>query len=159
MNGNSAVAVGDGVGTAPLGRNGHGSDATALFERKLKLVADQLSCRQLFVDLEAADTAIETGVWSRVEIDQRLAAAQAEQADAEAMVSLTVDGKNEAERKAQKIRLLRDDPAYQSATAAVRDIERRRAEADAEAEALRRKSRRIERQIEYRIAALRLLGG
>jgi hypothetical protein len=131
---------------------------TALFERKLKL-AESLSCRHLFADLEAVDAQIDQALRERVERDQRLAAAQAQVADTEALIALQAEGKNETERKARRTQLLLEDTAYQQALATVRDLDRQRDELDVALESLRRQARRIERQIEYRIAAMRLLGG
>lgn len=137
--------------------NGRG-EATTLFDRKLKL-GEALNCRQLFADWDEIDAQSEQATRDRIDLDQRLTIAQAQAADAECLAALTVDGKNDAERKARKTQALRDDPAYGEAMAVVRDLERQRAELDATTDALRRKARRIERNIEYRIAALRMMGG
>lgn len=132
--------------------------ATALFERKLKL-AEGLSCRQLLADWDALDAQLDAANRERAECDERVRAAHAQLAEAESLAALTVEGKNETERKARKLQALRDDPTYREAAAAVGDAERRRTEAEADAEALRRQARRVEKAIDYRIAALRLLGG
>lgn len=135
-----------------------GNEANALLDRKLK-IGESLSCRQLFIDLEEIDAQIEEAARERIALDQLLTASQAQLAEAESLAALTVEGKNEAERKAKKTQLLREDPAYCDALGAVRDAEFKRAEADVLAETLKRKARRIERQVEYRIAALRMIGG
>lgn len=126
---------------------------TALLKRKLE-IGESLSCRQLFADLEEVDKQIEQASRERIDLDQLYISTQAHLAEAESIASLSVEGKNEAERKAKKTQLLRDDPAYADALSAARDVERQRAEAEVNAEMLKRKARRIERQIDYRTAAL-----
>lgn len=133
--------------------------AAALLDRKLAIVRESLSCRDLFAEWAGVDARIEQGLRGLVESGQRLAAAQAQMAETEAIACLAVEGKNETERKANKALALKQDAAYQAAATAVREEEYRRAEADAEMESLRRRARRTEKQIDYRIAALRLLGG
>lgn len=131
---------------------------TTLFDRKLKLVSDSLSCRQLFADLETTDADIDRLGRERIEADQRLTSAQAQLAEAESLASLSIEGKNESERKARKIQLLREDPAYRDAASWLREAERQRDELDVDLESLRRKARRIERNIDYRTAMGRLFG-
>lgn len=133
--------------------------ATALFERKLRLVAEQLSCRDLFAELEGLDTDIEVRSRERNDIEAQLAAAQAAIAELEALVALQVEGKNETERKANKVALLKVDEGYQAALRTVRELEAKRLELDTDLHALGRKARRVERRIDYNTGAMRFLGG
>ena len=132
--------------------------AAALLDRKLRL-AEALSCRDLFSELEAVDAAIEQAMRDRLELDAQLVVAEAQLAEHEALLALQVESKNETERKAKRAQLLAEDATHQELVGQVRDLERRKGELDLRLETLRRKARRLERGIEYRVAALRMLGG
>lgn len=134
------------------------TNETALLDRKLKLM-DQLRCRELIVEIEGVDERIIARLGEQAELQQQLAAAQAELSDAEALVALTVEGKNDVERKARRVAALRDDPAYEVAAGSAQALDQQLSAVAVDIESLKRRHRRAERQIEYRVACLRFLGG
>jgi hypothetical protein len=143
--------------------NGHTDAATPgdterLFDRKLALVRDALSCRSLFAELEAVDGELDRLGAEKAEIEDRLRALKAEADEAETLAVVAVEGRNEAERKARRAEALRDDPRHREAAARLRDAAGDAARVEADLERMARRRRRVERAIDYRIAALRFLG-
>jgi chromosome segregation ATPase len=127
-------------------------------ERRLRL-GEQLSCRELFAELEQLDEQIVALTARVAELDRVLSYRQGELSDLETLAALGVEGKNEAERKARRIEALRNDATYQAALDLLRSTQAERDRVEAELDAAKRKARRIERRIEYQVAVLRFLGG
>lgn len=130
----------------------------SLFDRKLKLM-ERLNCQSLFVELDDWDHRIEQLATERVSIDQQLRTNLAQQDEIETLAVLGVEGKNEAERKARKIEILRRDEGWQMVTGAVSEAQAKLAQADADLDSLKRKARRAELQIKYQVAIIAMLGG
>lgn len=139
--------------------NGAPTDpATALFREKLRL-SESLNCRDLLADLERVDGQLVALVRGHAELDQQIAAAKGAIAEAETLATVAIEGKNEAERKTNRALALQKDVAYQNACLELRRAEAQLARHDADLDAAKRQARRVEKAIDYRVAALRFLGG
>lgn len=124
-----------------------------VLERKLKLVRE-LNCRDFFDQLEANDVAVAETDREMTKANQALQAMKVEADDAESLVALGIEGKNETERKAKKTQLLREDATYRSIQSSIQMLEGSALELRDKLEALRRNGKRLELQIKYRIAIL-----
>lgn len=131
--------------------------ATALFERKLSL-SQQLQCRDLLADLEAADDALIAALGQKAVFDQDMLTLKAMLADLEDMAWGTVDESNDKKRKAAHIQALRDDPVYQAKLKDYRSEMADAAALDVAIKKYERRGRRIERAIDYRTSVLNCLG-
>lgn len=131
---------------------------TQLYHAKLRL-ADGLNCRDLLADLERADRDLARVLAGQIELDGAVAAAKAALGDAETLAGLSVEGKNEQERRVNRAIALQRDPQYQNAALEVRRAEIRLAEQSAALETAKRAAKRLERTIDYRVAVLRFLAG
>jgi chromosome segregation ATPase len=136
------------------------SPAEALLDRKLRL-AEALECRTLLADLADLDEQIAALVRGRVELDLQIQAAKGALAEAETLAALNADvtGSNEAQRKLQREAAVLADPAFRAATAELRRLEAQLAHYEADLDTAKRRERRLTRTIDYRVAALRFLGG
>lgn len=134
--------------------------AMVLYREKLKL-AGALDCRPQLQDLIKANEAVYALERGRVEVEAAVQAAKAAVAEAETLAALaaTPDGKNAEDRKLQRERAVQQDPGYQAACAALRGAEDSLARHQAQLDREKREARRIEKEIDYRTAALRYLGG
>ncbi len=124
-----------------------------LLERKLELVKTA-NCRDLFAELKANDAEIDT--IGRIISDTMASLQEAKrQADeAEKLIALNVEGSNAEKRKADAIRLLREDQSYQGLLSQIRGYEATLADANLRHDSVKRNSRRIQMEIEYRTAVL-----
>ena len=134
--------------------------ATALFDRKLA-IARHLDCKTQFEALEAADREIAVLIDARTEAERAVGECKGVVAETETMAALAavLDGRNEPERKLQRERAVQTDPGSITVVVYLRAAEAELAAIDADLDAQKRAARRLERYIEYRTAALRLLGG
>lgn len=131
---------------------------TRLFERKLRL-AEQLQCRDLFAELASLDECIAAALLERATLDGEVRAAQRRLDELETLAALGVEGKNEAERKALRVKALHDDPFYAETTATLATKEASLAELDANLERWKRQAKRVELTIRYRTEVLGFLAG
>ena len=127
-----------------------------LFERKLKM-ARELSCKTLFEDLAAVDATAMAKLGERVDLQSHFNATKASFEDAKTIAGLNIEGKNEAERTARKVEALKSDPQYQMLQMSLRAAENALQLLDNEIEELKRRSRRIEREIAYKTGVLEFL--
>lgn len=132
--------------------------AQALLDRKMKLV-EHLSCKETLVQATSLTTALIDAM--RRESDMRLSLSQAKREldDAEATAEINAPGgSNESERKKAKMQAIKDDPACKQAAMVVSNRERDLAVASMDVEAIKRQLKVTEMTIDYRVAALRMLG-
>ncbi len=135
---------------------------TALLDRKIAL-SEQLSCRELLVQLATVETCLGDLVRGDLEAEVQVQAAKGALAEAirnaefASLSADTIDGKTEAARKIQRDVLVERDPGVQAAREALRQAEHQRARFAVDLDLMKRSSRGIERAIDYRVAALRFL--
>ncbi len=128
-----------------------------LHDRKRKFIAT-LDCQSLFDRLGVLDEEIGAGLTSVERTTLSLAAARGAMEMAEITACWEVEGKNETERKTRKAAALRDDAEYQASVRQVTELEGQKVEANLRLGNAQRQVRRVEHQIDYRIAVLRYLG-
>ena len=132
--------------------------ATALFDRKLTLAAT-LTCNGLIADIERADDELADLMSKKSVLDLDIQSLRVKLGDMEDMAALSVVGKNESDRKAQRVLVLQSDTGYQSAVDALRHEQTDVAELDVAIQKLGRRVKRLEKTVDYRISVLRYLGG
>ena len=128
-----------------------------IFDRKLKMLAT-LDCQLIFDKLEALDGQIDAALVEVEQTGMALAQARSAMEMAEIAACWLVEGKNETERKTRKAAALRDDPAYQGSVHTVTELEGQKVEASLRLGNAQRQTRRMDLQVDYRIAVLRFLG-
>lgn len=124
-----------------------------LLERKLQIVK-QANCKELFDQIREADNLIAAGESELSKVTLQLQAAKAQAEEFEDLAVLTVEGKNEAERKARRIEALRADPTYQAQKNQIVELGFAFAECRDTLETNRRNAKRLEMEIKYRVAIL-----
>ena len=127
-----------------------------LLSRKARL-AEQFSCRSLFTELELADAAVVTALGAKLDAEARVAHGKAELDDLETLAGLVVEGRNETERKANRVKALGENAAYRAALEVQRDAEASLARIEADLETAKRTARRLEARIRYNVAVLEVL--
>lgn len=131
-------------------------EVASLADRKMHL-AEQFSCRALFVELEQADAAFVRALGAKLDAEARIARGKAELEDLATLAGLAVEGKNEIERRANRVKALNQDAAYRDAVKTQRAAESEAARIEADLETARRTARRLELNIRYRTAVLEVL--
>lgn len=132
--------------------------AQSLLDRKMKL-AEHLSCKETLKEADSLTTALVDAM--RRESDLRLSLSQAKREldDAEATAEINAPGgSNESERKKAKMLAIKDDQTCKQAAMVVSNRERDLAVASMDVEAIKRQLKVTEMTVDYRIAALRMLG-
>ena len=132
--------------------------ATALFERKLQMAAT-LTCNGLIADIERADDELADLMSKKSVLDLDIQALRAKIGDMEDMAALSVVGKNESDRKAQRVLVLQSDSAVQEVSDALRHEQSDVAELEVSIKKIERRVKRLEKTVDYRISVLRYLGG
>ncbi len=127
-----------------------------LLERKLKLIKD-VSCRETLSQIEANDAAITEAESNLSKLQLSLQALKAEAEETEDLAALSVEGKNEAERKAKRIQALKEDDAWRSLQARIGEQTASIAALNDQLASLRRNDKRLQHEVRYRIAILEAL--
>lgn len=124
--------------------------------RKLRL-ADSLSCKDALADWERLDTQISEALVNRVALDAQVRSLKAQADEQRDLVALTIEGKNEGERKGKLAQALLGDLPYQETLSQLREAERQLAVLDADVETWKRQTTRLKAMVGYRTEVLRFL--
>lgn len=127
-----------------------------LLERKLELVK-QGNCKDLFAELRANDAELDSIDKAIMDATANLQEARRQADESEKLVALNVEGSNADKRKAETIRLLKEDASYQGLLSQIRGYEATLADANIRHDSAKRNSRRIQMEIEYRTAVLQAI--
>lgn len=134
------------------------SAAERLLERRLAIVA-RLDVRSQFEELAVLDTDLDGLNRAKIAMTEEIVHSKANLEDAELMAVLSVEGKNETERKLAKATAIRDDLNCQQCAVILRSHTQREAECDVEIDSTRRRIKRLEMLIQNKTAYLQCLAG